>query len=171
MIYPLQGKLPTIHSSVFLAPGARVIGDVTIDQDSSVWFNAVLRGDEGQIRIGRRSNIQDNSTCHLYEGYPLIVGNDVTVGHNVILHGCKIMDHCLIGMGSTILDDVEIGQNCLIAANTLITPGKKIPPNSFVMGSPGRVIRECTEKDLQMIYEASRIYVQNAQLFKNESWS
>lgn len=171
MLYSFQGKYPNIHESVYVAPGARIIGDVTIDQDASVWFNAVLRGDEGEIRIGKRSNIQDNSTCHLYAGYPLWIGDDVTVGHNVILHGCRIQNNCLIGMGSTLLDDVEIGENCLIAANTFLPPGKKIPSNSFVMGSPGKIVREVTEKDLAMIKEGTLVYVQNAIKFKNESWS
>ncbi|GAA0379639.1 gamma carbonic anhydrase family protein [Bacillus horti] len=168
MIYSIQGKNPSIHSSVYLAPGSRIIGDVHIAADSSIWFNAVLRGDEGAIRIGQRSNIQDNSTCHLYAGYPLMIGNDVTVGHNVIVHGCRIGNNCLIGMGSILLDDVEIGENCLIAAHTLIPPGKKIPPNSFVMGSPGKIVREVTEKDLAMIKEASQVYVENGKKFRAE---
>ncbi|WP_202078463.1 gamma carbonic anhydrase family protein [Caldalkalibacillus salinus] len=166
MIYKLNGKKPTLHDSVYIAPGARVIGDVHIGKDSGVWFNAVLRGDEGPIRIGERTNIQDNTTCHLYEGYPLEIENDVTVGHNVILHGCKIKSGSLIGMGATILDGVTIGEKCFIAANTLIPPGKHIPDYSFVMGSPGKVVRECTEEDLEILRMSSDTYVENAKTFK-----
>lgn len=133
-----------------------------------IWFNAVLRGDEGPIVVGDRSNIQDNTTCHLYEGYPLHIGTDVTVGHNVILHGCKIGNGSLIGMGATILDGVEIGECSFVAANTLIPPGKKIPPYSFVMGSPGKVVREVNEDDLKILKESSAHYVQNAKKYLAE---
>lgn len=168
MIYPLNGKKPTIDESVFIAPGARVIGDVQIGQHSSVWFNTVLRGDEGAIIVGERTNIQDNSTVHQYEGFPVILGDDITIGHNVILHGCTVKNGSLVGMGSTILDGVEIGENCFIAANTLITPGKKIPANSFVMGSPGKIVREVTENDLKILKESATVYAKNAQRYLEE---
>lgn len=171
MIYPLNGITPQVDKHAFIAPGARIIGDVQIGEYSSIWFNAVLRGDEGAIRIGKRTSIQDNSTIHLYAGYPVYIGDDVTVGHNVILHGCKIGNGSLIGMGSTILDGVEIGDNCFIAANTLITPGKKIPANSFVMGSPGKVVREVSESDLQALKESAEIYVNNAKQYLKQEWN
>src|SRR5699024_6722549 len=142
---------PKVHDSVYVAPGAYIIGDTTIGKDSSVWFNAVLRGDENSITIGEKSSIQDNSTIHLFEESPVVIGDEVTVGHNVILHGCNISNRCIIGMGSTIMDDVEIGEECIIGANTLIPPGKKIPPRSLVLGSPGKVVRELTEKDDELI--------------------
>lgn len=170
MLYSFNGKHPHVDQSVFIAPGAKVIGDVTIGKQSSVWFNAVLRGDEGPIRIGARTNIQDNTTCHLYEDYPLLIEDDVTVGHNAILHGCTIGSGSLIGMASAILDGAEIGESCFIAAGTLIPPGKRIPPRSFVMGTPGKVIREVTEKDLQILRESAEVYVAKAEQFRTEPW-
>jgi carbonic anhydrase/acetyltransferase-like protein (isoleucine patch superfamily) len=167
-MYPFQGQYPKVHESVFIAPGARVIGDVTIRKESSVWFNAVLRGDEGSITIGERVNIQDNSSGHLYPGYPLIIEDDVTVGHNVILHGCKIKKGSLIGMGCTILDGVEIGEYCFIAANSLIPPGKKIPDYSFVMGSPAKVVREVSKKDIEMLEDSALHYANKAKLYLRE---
>lgn len=162
MILPYKDKNPQIDPSVFVAPGAKIIGDVKIGKDSSIWFNAVLRGDEAPIIIGERCSIQDNSTCHLYEGYPLVIEDDVTVGHNVILHGCTVRKGALIGMGATILDGAEIGEYSIIGANTLIPTGKKIPPRSLVIGSPGKVIRELTEKDFEMLADSVKTYVQKA---------
>jgi carbonic anhydrase/acetyltransferase-like protein (isoleucine patch superfamily) len=169
-MYSFQGKKPKTHESVFIAPGASVIGDVTIGKESSVWFNAVLRGDEGPITIGQRVNIQDNSTGHLYPDFPLTIEDDVTVGHNVILHGCTIKKGSLIGMGSTILDGVEIGEYCFIAANSLIPPGKKIPDYSFVMGSPGKVVREVSEKDIEMLKDSAQHYAKKAQMYLDEKY-
>lgn len=165
MNYTLNGKTPQIAANAYVAPGARLIGEVVLEENASVWFNAVLRGDEGLIQVGKGSNIQDNSTCHLYAGYPCIIGENVTVGHNVILHGCRIGNGSLIGMGSIVLDDVEIGEDCFIAAHTLIPPGKKIPSRSFVMGNPGKVVREVTEKDLEILKMSAEEYQQNAQKF------
>jgi carbonic anhydrase/acetyltransferase-like protein (isoleucine patch superfamily) len=166
MICFYNKKNPKIHESVFIAPGAHVIGDVTIGKESTVWFNAVLRGDEGPIIIGERCSIQDNSTCHLYEGYPLIIEDEVTVGHNVVLHGCTIRKRSIIGMGSTILDGAEIGEESIIGANTLIPSGKRIPPRSLVMGSPGKVVREITEKDLSLIQLSIESYVQKGKEYR-----
>jgi carbonic anhydrase/acetyltransferase-like protein (isoleucine patch superfamily) len=166
MRIPYNGIAPTIHESVFVAPGAYLIGDVTIGEESTVWFNAVLRGDDGSITIGKRCSIQDNSTIHLYEGSPVVIGDDVTIGHNVILHGCKIGSCSIIGMGSTLLDNVEVGEECIIGANTLLAGGIKIPPRSLVLGSPGKVVRELTEKDLQMLQYSSENYVQKGKEYK-----
>jgi carbonic anhydrase/acetyltransferase-like protein (isoleucine patch superfamily) len=166
MIYPFENKNPKVDASVFIAPGSRIIGDVIIGKDSSIWFNAVLRGDEDQIRIGEKTSIQDNVTCHLFEGSPLIVEDEVTVGHNAILHGCHIHRRTIVGMGSTILDGAEIGEECIIGANTLIPPGKKIPPRSLVVGSPGKVVRELSEKDFQLIQLSIDTYVEKGRLYK-----
>ncbi|WP_066305028.1 gamma carbonic anhydrase family protein [Bacillus sp. FJAT-29814] len=166
MKIPYNGKSPEIHDSVFVAPGAYLIGDVQIGKDSTVWFNAVLRADDGPIIVGERCSIQDNSTIHLYEGFPVIIGDDVTVGHNVILHGCKIGNRSIVGMGSTLLDNVEVGEECIIGANTLLAGGIKIPPRSLVLGSPGKVVRELTEKDLQMLQMSSTHYVQKGKDFR-----
>jgi carbonic anhydrase/acetyltransferase-like protein (isoleucine patch superfamily) len=166
MKFSYLDKKPNVHESVFVAPGAYLIGDVNIGKESTVWFNAVLRGDEGSISIGERTSIQDNVTCHLYEGFPLQIGDEVTVGHNAILHGCKIGNRCIIGMGSTILDGADIGEECIIGANTLIPSGKKIPPRSLVVGSPGKVVRELSERDLELIQLSIDTYVQKGKEYK-----
>ncbi|AZU62037.1 gamma carbonic anhydrase family protein [Neobacillus mesonae] len=166
MIIPYKGKSPSVHESVFVAPGAYVIGDVQIGKESTVWFNAVIRGDDGPIIIGERCSIQDNSTLHLYEGFPVIIEDDVTIGHNVVLHGCKVGKRSIIGMGSTLLDNVEVGEECIIGANTLLAGGIKIPPRSLVLGSPGKVVRELTDKDLQMLQMSSESYVQKGKEYR-----
>ena len=166
MIVPYGKKDAVIHESVVIAQGAYIIGNVSIGEQSSVWFNAVMRGDEGPIVVGKRTSIQDNTTLHLYEGQPLNIGDEVTVGHNAILHGCTIGNRSIIGMGSTILDGAEIGEECIIGANTLISSGKKIPPRSLVVGSPGKVVRELNEKDLQLIQLSIDTYVQKGKEFK-----
>lgn len=160
MIISFKGETPKLDSSVFVAPGSKIIGKVVVGEESTIWFNAVLRGDEGLISIGKRCSIQDNSTIHLYEGAPVIVEDEVTVGHNVILHGCRVGSRSIIGMGSTILDHAEIGEECIIGANTLIPPGKKIPPRSLVVGSPGKVVRELSDKDFEIIQLSIDTYVQ-----------
>jgi carbonic anhydrase/acetyltransferase-like protein (isoleucine patch superfamily) len=166
MLISHNGKQPIVHETVFLAPGAYLIGDVKVGKESTIWFNSVLRADEGAITIGDRCSIQDNSTIHLYEGCPVTIEDEVTVGHNVILHGCKIGKRSIIGMGSTILDGAEIGEECIIGANTLIPSGKKIPPRSLVVGSPGKVVRDITEKDLELIQLSIDTYVQKGYEFK-----
>lgn len=168
MIYSYGGKKPVFDSSVFIAPGARIIGDVTIGEESSIWFNTVLRGDEAPISIGKRCNIQDNSTCHLYEGNPLILEDEVSVGHNVILHGCTIRKGALIGMGSIILDGAEIGEYAFVGANTLVSPGKKIPPRTLVLGSPGKVVRELTDEDLALLKLTTDTYHQKGKEYLQE---
>jgi carbonic anhydrase/acetyltransferase-like protein (isoleucine patch superfamily) len=171
LLITYKGKSPLLDSTVFVAPGAKVIGDVQVGAESTIWFNAVLRGDEGPITIGNRCSIQDNSTIHLYEDAPVVIEDEVTVGHNVILHGCKVGKRSIIGMGSTILDHAEIGEECIIGANTLIPPGKKIPPRSLVVGSPGKVVRELNEKDFEIIQLSIDSYVQKGydyrEIFKN----
>ncbi|MFE4708523.1 gamma carbonic anhydrase family protein [Peribacillus simplex] len=166
MIIPYNNKKPSIDDTVFVAPGAHLIGDISIGKDSTIWFNAVLRGDEDSITIGEKCSIQDNSTIHLFEGCPVVIEDEVTVGHNVILHGCKIGKRSIIGMGSTILDNVEIGEECIIGANTLIPSGKIIPPRSLVIGSPGKVVRRLNNKDLELIQLSIDSYVQKGKDFK-----
>ncbi|USK75990.1 gamma carbonic anhydrase family protein [Peribacillus frigoritolerans] len=166
MIIPYNNKKPSIDDSVFVAPGAHLIGDISIGKNSTIWFNAVLRGDEDSITIGEKCSIQDNSTIHLFEGCPVVIENEVTVGHNVILHGCKIGKRSIIGMGSTILDNVEIGEECIVGANTLISSGKIIPPRSLVIGTPGKVVRRLNDKDLELIQLSIDTYVQKGKDFK-----
>lgn len=167
MLYKYLNDFPKVDRSVFVAPGAHIIGDVEIEEESSIWFNAVLRGDEAPIRIGKRTSIQDNSTCHLYEGFPLTVGDEVTVGHNVVLHGCTIGNRSIVGMGSTILDGAKIEEECIIGANSLVPPGKTYPPRSLIIGSPAKVIRELNEEDLKLIQLSIDSYVEKGKQFKS----
>jgi carbonic anhydrase/acetyltransferase-like protein (isoleucine patch superfamily) len=165
MLIPFQDKKPIVHDTTFLAPGTYLIGDVKVGKETSIWFNAVLRGDEDTIIIGDRCSIQDNATIHLSKGAPVIVEDEVTVGHNVILHGCTVKKRCIIGMGSSILDGAVIGEECIIGANTLIPPGKVIPPRSLVVGSPGKVVRELTDKDFELIQLSIDTYVDKSYIY------
>ncbi|MDW2884736.1 gamma carbonic anhydrase family protein [Exiguobacterium artemiae] len=168
MKIPYRDSSPQLATNVFVAPGAFLIGDVTVGEESTIWFNAVLRGDEGPITIGKRCSIQDNATIHLYEGAPVIVEDEVTVGHNAILHGCKIGRRSIVGMGATVLDHADIGEECIIGANTLIPSGKKFPPRSLIIGSPGKVVRELTASDLEMIQESIDSYVDKGYAFRKQ---
>lgn len=158
-IYPYKGIVPRIDETAFIAPTASVIGDVTVGPESSIWYGTVLRGDVMAIQIGARTSIQDNSVIHATGGWSsAIVGDDCTVGHTVILHGCRVGHRVLVGMGSILLDDAEIGDGCMIGAGTLITSRTKIPPNSLVMGRPGKVIRELKPEETARILEGAELY-------------
>lgn len=148
MIYPYQGKYPTIHPSVFLTDDVTIIGDVTLEEDTSAWFGTIIRGDVHYIRIGARTNIQDRCVLHVTgEGYPLIIGSDVTIGHGAILHGSTIHEGCLIGMGARILDGANIGKQALVAAGALVTQHFEVPDGMLVAGVPAKVIRPLTAKE------------------------
>lgn len=165
-IYELDGVRPTIADDVFVAPSASVIGDVVIGESSSVWFGVVMRGDVFPIRIGSRTNIQDNSVVHVTGGKTMTtIGDDVTVGHSVIVHGCKVGSRCLLGMGSIILDGAVIDDESFIAAGALVPPGMHVPSRSMVMGRPGKVIRALRSDELEAMHFASRDYVRNARAF------
>ena len=166
MIYDLEKNVPEISADSWVAPNAIIIGKVKLEKNSSIWFNAVLRGDIEKIIIGENSNIQDGSVLHTDPGCPLTVGKGVTVGHMVMLHGCEISDDTLIGIGSTILNKAKIGKNCIIGANTLITENKVIPDNSLVLGSPGKVIRKVTDDEIKVICENAKHYVKNSKRYK-----
>jgi len=166
MIYDLEKNLPEISADSWIAPNAIIIGKVKLEKNSSIWFNAVLRGDIEKIVIGENSNIQDGSVLHTDPGCPLTVGKGVTVGHMVMLHGCEISDDTLIGIGSTILNKAKIGKNCIIGANTLVTENKVIPDNSLVLGSPGKVIRKVTDEEIKVIRENAKHYVKNSKRYK-----
>ena len=142
MLRPYRGRLPVVHATAYVDASAQVIGDVEIGEESSVWMNAVVRGDVHRIRIGRRSNVQDGTIVHVMHGtHPTVVGDEVTIGHGAIVHGCSIASRVLIGMGAIVLNGASIGEDCIIAAGTLVTEGAVIPPRSLVMGSPGKVRR------------------------------
>lgn len=141
MLLPYRGISPRLHPSVFAADGCRIVGDVEIGEESSVWFNTVLRGDILPVRIGRRTNLQDGCVLHVKEGFPLTVGDEVTVGHGVMAHGCVVEDLCLLGIGCVILDGAVLGRGCVIGAGAVVAPGTIVPPCSLVLGIPGKVVR------------------------------
>jgi len=159
-------KGPTIHSSAWVVPGATVIGDVILEEESSVWHGAVLRGDINRIIIGPRSNIQDNAVVHVDTNYPTTMGELVTVGHTAIVHACKIDSEVLIGMGAIILDDVEVGARSIIGANALVTIGTKIPPGSLVLGSPAKIRRQLTLDEQKDIARWGWSYVETAKQYR-----
>jgi gamma-carbonic anhydrase len=169
MIRTFRGHAPQIAASAYVDPQAVVIGEVTIGEDASVWPCAVLRGDYHSIRIGARTSIQDNSVLHIQgESYPLSVGDSVTVGHGVILHGCNVESNCLIGMGAILLNGSKIGTHSIIAAGTLIPEGMQVPPGSLVMGVPGKVRRAVTEAERARIATSADHYVEFKNAFKAE---
>ncbi|HJV47126.1 MAG TPA: gamma carbonic anhydrase family protein [Bacillota bacterium] len=165
-IHPYMGKYPKIHETVFLAKGSVVSGDVEIGKESSIWYNTVIRGDIAPTQIGERVSIQDNSTLHQSPNNPLIIEDDVTVGHNALLHSCIIRKGAMIGMGSIILDGAEVGEQCIIGAGALVPPGKKIPPRSLAVGSPAKVIRELSDSDYAEMERIRHSYVEKGQYYK-----
>lgn len=168
-IYSLNGVAPELPQSgnYWVADNAAVLGRIILKENASVWFNAVLRGDNDPITIGENSNIQDGSVLHTDIGCPLTIGRDVTVGHMVMLHGCTIGDETLIGIGSTVLNRAKIGKNCIIGAHSLIPEGKEIPDNSLVMGAPGKVVREISDDQAVIIKASAQVYVDNWRRFKS----
>lgn len=165
-VYSLDDKTPALADDVWVAESASVIGKVVMHEGSSVWFGAVVRGDNEPIVIGKRSNVQDGSVLHSDPGSPLHIGEGVTLGHQVMVHGCTIGDNTLIGIGATILNGAKIGKNCIIGAHALITEGKVIPDGSMVMGAPGKVVKELTPPQIMMLQGSAEVYVQNAKRFK-----
>jgi len=165
-IYTYGDVVPRLGPDVYLAPNATVIGDVVLGAAASIWFGAVLRGDVGWIRIGARTNIQDNAVVHVTNGKAnTTIGDDVTVGHLAMLHGCTIGSRCLIGMSSVVLDGAVIEDDCYLAAGSLVTPGTRVPTRTLSLGRPARVVRQLDEADLAQIAEASALYVQYARDF------
>lgn len=161
--FPHLGKKPQIAPSAFIATGAHVMGDVTLGKESSVWFNSVLRGDVNFIRVGERTNIQDLTMVHVTsEGNPTIIGNDVTIGHSCVIHACTIKDFALIGMGSLILDEAEIGEYVLLGAGSLVTQRMKIPPRSKAFGRPAKVVGQLTDEEIEELVFSAGHYVRLA---------
>ena len=168
MIYELGERRPVLEGEGhFIAPTAAVIGSVRLKEHASVWFNAVLRGDNDWIEIGANSNVQDGCVLHTDPGFPLTVGNDVTVGHMVMLHGCTIGDGSLIGIGSTVLNNALIGANSVVGAHSLVTEGKRFPDGVLLLGSPAKIVRELDPQDLDSLTTAVRIYVENGRRFRD----
>lgn len=160
MIYRFKDCTPSLPEQYYVADSAAVIGDVVLHNQSSIWFGAVLRGDIEPITIGARSNIQDNSVLHTGRNHPVVIGDDVTVGHRVTLHGCTVGNNCLIGMGATLLDGAEVGDNCIVGAGSLVGQGRKIPDGSLAVGAPARVIRTLSADEIDDIRSYAERYVE-----------
>ena len=169
MIRTFQGIKPTVPKSCFVETTAVVIGDVVMGEECSVWFNAVIRGDVHYIRIGERTNVQDLCMLHVtHDTHPLIIGNEVTIGHNVVLHGCTIHDRVLVGMGAIIMDGAMIGEDSVVGAGALVVEGTVVPPKSLILGSPAKVKRPVTEKELAWIKESAGNYVRYARQYMGD---
>ncbi|MDC3233007.1 gamma carbonic anhydrase family protein [Pelagibacteraceae bacterium] len=166
MIYDFEGHTPKLDPNSWVASNSVIIGKVELKKDSNIWFNVTLRGDVEPITIGEGSNVQDGSVVHSDPGCPVIIGKNVTIGHLAMLHGCVIEDDCLIGIGSTILNKAKIGKNSIIGANALVTENKVIPERSLVLGSPGKIIRQVTDKEIGEIKENAEHYVANYKKYK-----
>ena len=166
-IYELDGRAPQMAASAWVADSAQVIGDVVLGEDVSIWFGSVLRGDTANLQIGAGSNIQDGSVLHADPGKPLVVGERVTVGHQVMLHGCTIGDESLIGIGAVILNGAKIGKNCLVGAGALVTEGKEFPDGSMIIGSPAKAVRELSPEQIDGLRKSAQHYIDNARRYKS----
>ena len=166
-IFELDGQAPELpgEGEYWIADNATVIGRVRMKQDTSIWFGAVLRGDNEWIELGERSQIQDNATLHTDPGFPMVIGSNCVIGHNVILHGCTIGDNSLVGMGAIMLNGSKIGKNCLVGAGAVVTEGKEFPDNSLIVGSPARAIRTIDDKLTAMIARGADVYVQRSKQY------
>ncbi len=158
-IYQLDNQIPDIDRGAYVAPGATLIGSVVMECEASVWFGVVIRADNDQIKIGAGSNVQDNSVLHSDPGFPISIGQRVTVGHSVMLHGCAIGDNSLIGIGSTVMNGAVIGENCIVGAGALITEGKTFPDGSLIIGTPAKTIRPLSEEQIAGLAHASQSYI------------
>lgn len=165
-IYEIDGKTPQVDATAWIAESAEVMGNVRLDQDASVWFGCVLRGDTESMHIGEGSNIQDLSVLHADRGMPLTIGKRVTVGHKVMLHGCTIGDESLIGIGAIVLNGAKIGKHCLVGAGSLVTEGKEFPDGSMIMGTPAKVVRQLTPEQIEGLRHSAQHYIDNARMFR-----
>ncbi len=167
-IYQLGERRPEIHPSAWVADSAQVIGSIHLAENASVWYGAVLRGDNDRITVGRNSNVQDGSVLHVDTGTPLLIGDDVTVGHQVMLHGCSIGNGTLVGIQSVILNGARIGRNSIVGAGALVTEGKEFPDGVLIVGSPAKVLRELTPEQIARVQMSARHYVAQAQLHREQ---
>lgn len=167
-VYKLGTRVPQMHESAWVADSAQVMGNVVMHENSSVWFGAVVRGDMDVITIGEGSNVQDGSVLHADEGVPLTIGKHVTVGHQVMLHGCTIGDGSLIGIQAVVLNGAVIGKNCLVGAGAIVTEGKVFPDNSLILGAPAKVVREMSPEQIKQMQSGAPHYVSNAARFRRE---
>jgi carbonic anhydrase/acetyltransferase-like protein (isoleucine patch superfamily) len=168
MLYQLGERRVRAEGEYFVADSAVVIGHVLLRANASIWFNAVIRGDNELITIGDHSNVQDGCVLHTDPGSPIVIGSHVTIGHKAMLHGCSIGDNSLVGINAVVLNGAKIGRNCLIGANALVTEGKEIPDGSMVLGSPGRILRELTPEQIEGLRQSALHYVENARRFRRD---
>ncbi len=166
-IYQLDDLSPTIHPSAWVAENAQVVGNVSLGEDCSVWFGVVMRGDTERLTIGRGTNIQDSSVLHADPGMPLIIGENVSVGHQVMLHGCTVGDGSLIGIGAIVLNGARIGKNCLVGAGALVTEGKEFPDGSMILGSPAKAVRQLSPEQIAGLRKAAAHYMANARRYRS----
>lgn len=166
MIKMVMGKTPVIDESCFIAENAAIVGDVVIGENSNIWYGVVIRSEWQPTTIGKNTNIQENSTVHIDHDFPTTIGDEVTIGHNCIIHGCTIENNVLVGMGSTILNGAEIGENTIIGAGSLVTQNKKIPSGVLCMGSPAKVVRELTKEEIESIKISAKQYVELGEIHK-----
>ncbi|MEM7193711.1 MAG: gamma carbonic anhydrase family protein [Pseudomonadota bacterium] len=169
MIYSLNRICPEIHDDCFIAPSADIIGSVIVSEKASVWFNATIRGDNDVINIGFGSNVQDNAVLHTDPGLPLTIGQNVTIGHSVVLHGCTIGNGSLIGIGSVVLNHASIGESSLVGARSLVTEGKSFPPRSLILGSPAKAVRELTDDEVEGLAMSANSYQEKSRLYRELS--
>lgn len=167
-IYQLGENAPSIDPSAYVAENATVVGKVNVGADSSIWFNVVVRADNDQITIGNQCNIQDGAVLHADPGFPLTIADQVSIGHQAMVHGCTIGENSLIGIQAVILNGAKIGRNCLVGAGALVTEGKEFPDNSLILGTPARVVRTLDEKDIQKLQAIANSYVERVGVFKHE---
>jgi carbonic anhydrase/acetyltransferase-like protein (isoleucine patch superfamily) len=166
------GKAPRLADGVWVAEGAVVVGDVEIGPDSSIWFGAVVRGDVNHVRIGARTNVQDHSVLHVSGGtHPTIVGDEVTLGHRVTLHGCTVKDRCLVGIGAVVMDGAVVGEDSMVGAGSLVPPGMVVPPGMLALGSPAKVRRELTREEIGYFRKSAASYVAYADQYRREGWA
>lgn len=166
-IFKLDNLTPDVHATAWVADNAQVVGNVTLGEASSVWFGVVIRGDTESITVGKGSNIQDNSVLHADVGMPLVIGENVTVGHQVMLHGCSVGDGSLIGIQAVVLNGAKIGKNCLVGAGALVTEGKEFPDGTMIFGSPAKAVRQLSDAQIEALKMSARHYMQNANRYKS----
>jgi carbonic anhydrase/acetyltransferase-like protein (isoleucine patch superfamily) len=167
-IYELDGLTPNVAASAWVADNAQVMGNVTLADDTSVWFGVTVRGDNDPVSVGAGTNIQDGSVLHTDVGYPITIGQNVTIGHMVMLHGCTIGDESLIGIGAIVLNGAKIGKNCLVGAGSLVTEGKVFPDGSMILGSPAKVVRQLSPEQIEGIRKSAQHYTDNARRYKTQ---
>ncbi len=166
-IYQLDDLKPSVHPSAWVADNAQVMGNVTLAENTSIWFGVVIRGDTSTITVGKGSNVQDNSVLHADVGMPLVIGEGVTVGHQVMLHGCTVGDNALIGIGAIVLNGAKIGNNCLVGAGALVTEGKEFPDGAMIIGSPAKAVRMLSPEQIEGLKMSAQHYIDNAKRYKN----